>query len=204
MTCVAGHVLQHDFSETHRKWQSCDPFELFDAPIEVQVTPDKKAIVDNLSTEARKAHQLMIWTDCDREGENIGSEIVKICRKANSNIVVKRARFSAIIAQCVLFSPAKIPRRVNDTDRQIHHAAQNPVELDYSQASAVEARIILDLRIGAAFTRLQTRTLQPLFQQITGVVSYGGHYLTFFFWLIPTSLPRSLSISYTGFRCVAF
>jgi DNA topoisomerase-3 len=41
----------------------------------------------------------MIWTDCDREGENIGAEIAKVCRKANPNIVVKRARFSAIIAQ---------------------------------------------------------------------------------------------------------
>jgi len=101
--------LRHDFPDTHRKWQSCDPFELFDAPIEVQVAPDKKAIVDNLSSEARKAHQLMIWTDCDREGENIGLEIVKICRKAKPNIVVKRARFSAIIAQYVLFSPERFP-----------------------------------------------------------------------------------------------
>lgn len=52
--------------------------------------------------------------------------------------------------------------------------------MDYSQAAAVEARIILDLRIGAAFTRMQTRALQPLFQQITGVVSYGERYPTFF------------------------
>ena len=50
------------------------------------------------------------------------------------------------------------------------------MELDFTQASAVEARIILDLRIGAAFTRMQTRKLQPLFQQITGVVSYGERY----------------------------
>jgi DNA topoisomerase-3 len=65
-----------------------------------EVPPDKKAIVDNLTVEARKAQKLMIWTDCDREGENIGAEIVKICRKSSPNIVVKRARFSAIIAQC--------------------------------------------------------------------------------------------------------
>ena len=65
----------------------------------MQVTPDKKAIVENLSSEARKAQQLMIWTDCDREGEHIGAEIVKVCRKAKPDIVVKRARFSAIIAQ---------------------------------------------------------------------------------------------------------
>ncbi|KAI0272245.1 DNA topoisomerase [Russula aff. rugulosa BPL654] len=155
VTCVAGHILQHDFAQSHRKWQSCDPFALFDAPIDVDVAPDKKAIVDNLLSEARKAQQLMIWTDCDREGEHIGAEIVKVCRKSNPNIVVKRARFSAIIAQ------------------QIHNAAQHPHELDYSQASAVDARIVLDLRIGAAFTRLQTLRLQPRFQQITGIVSYG-------------------------------
>ena len=58
---------------------TCDPFELFDAPIDVQVTPDKKAIVENLSSEARKAQQLMIWTDCDREGEHIGAEMC-LCR----------------------------------------------------------------------------------------------------------------------------
>lgn len=39
----------------------------------------------------------MIWTDCDREGEFIGSMVAQVCRKAKPNIVVKRARFSAII-----------------------------------------------------------------------------------------------------------
>jgi DNA topoisomerase-3 len=48
--------------------------------------------------EARRADLLMIWTDCDREGEHIGSEVVMACRKANARIIVKRARFSAIIA----------------------------------------------------------------------------------------------------------
>jgi Toprim domain len=109
VTCVAGHILQYDFAESHRKWTSCDPFELFEAHIEEQVSPDKKAIVDNLQSEARNAQQLMIWTDCDREGENIGSEIKRICRRANPRIVVKRARFSAIIAQCAYLSLSKSP-----------------------------------------------------------------------------------------------
>lgn len=30
-------MLEHDFAESHRKWHSCDPFELFDAPIETRV-----------------------------------------------------------------------------------------------------------------------------------------------------------------------
>ena len=58
--------------------------------------------------------------------------------------------------------------------RQIHHAAQHPIELDRAQADAVEARILLDLKVGAAFTRMQTLALQRQFAQLEGVLSYGG------------------------------
>lgn len=61
--------------------------------------PDQKGIEANLIAEAKKATHLMIWTDCDREGEHIGSEVAQVCRKANPRIIVKRARFSAIIAK---------------------------------------------------------------------------------------------------------
>ncbi|KIJ68114.1 hypothetical protein HYDPIDRAFT_83606 [Hydnomerulius pinastri MD-312] len=158
VTSVSGHLLAHDFPDAYRQWHSCDPLTLFDAPVHTTVPADNKSIERNLMSEARSAHTLMIWTDCDREGENIGWEVVTVCRKAKPGIVVKRARFSAIIPQ------------------QIHRAAQHPVELDLAQADAVQARIILDLRIGAAFTRMQTLTLQnrlPLFREERGVVSYG-------------------------------
>ncbi|EDR12021.1 uncharacterized protein LACBIDRAFT_232184 [Laccaria bicolor S238N-H82] len=155
VTCVSGHLTSQDFGEAHRKWNSCDPFALFDAPVETLIPPDKKSIERNLRTEGGRADTLMIWTDCDREGEHIGMEIARVCRKAKPNIVVKRARFSAIIAQ------------------QIHHAAQHPIELDRAQAEAVEARILLDLKVGAAFTRMQTLALQRQFAQLEGVLSYG-------------------------------
>ncbi|KAF9483171.1 prokaryotic type I DNA topoisomerase [Pholiota conissans] len=158
VTAVSGHLTAHDFYETHRKWHACDAFDLFDAPVETKVPPDNKDIENNLMTQARRAQVLMIWTDCDREGEHIGMEIAKVCRKANATIRIKRARFSAIIAQ------------------QIHNAAQHPVELDKRQADAVEARIMLDLKVGAAFTRLQTLILQGKIPQIAdekNVVSYG-------------------------------
>ncbi|KDQ57416.1 hypothetical protein JAAARDRAFT_193749 [Jaapia argillacea MUCL 33604] len=155
VTAVSGHLISHDFTDAHRQWHSCDPFSLFDAPIQAKVEDDNKPIEKNLIAEAKKSQSLIIWTDCDREGENIGAEIATICRRANRNITVKRARFSAIIAQ------------------QIHHAAQHPVDLDMAQAEAVEARILLDLRLGAAFTRMQTMSLQPRFGQLQGVISYG-------------------------------
>ncbi|KAF8321620.1 prokaryotic type I DNA topoisomerase [Clavulina sp. PMI_390] len=156
VTSVSGHMLEHDFPETHRKWHSCDPFELFDAPIETRVKQDAKQLERNLRQEAASADTLMIWTDCDREGENIGNEVKKACRKANRNIRVVRARFSAII-------PA-----------QIHNAAQHPVELDLAQSDAVEARTILDLRLGAAFTRMQSLALQGSIGELDGtLISYG-------------------------------
>ncbi|KAF8907833.1 DNA topoisomerase [Gymnopilus junonius] len=159
VTAVVGHLTANDFFETHRSWHSCDAFELFDAAVDTQIPRDLKSIEQNLMTQARRSDMLMIWTDCDREGEHIGMEIARVCRKAKAAIQVKRARFSAIIAQ------------------QIHNAAQHPVELDLRQVDAVEARILLDLKIGAAFTRLQTLTLQGVLPQAErdskGVISYG-------------------------------
>ena len=73
----------------------------------------------------------------------------------------------------VLLSPRLA---VTATRSQIHNAAQNPVELDWSAAAAVEARSELDLRIGAAFTRMQTMALQNRFHELSkNIVSYGEH-----------------------------
>ncbi|TRM65226.1 DNA topoisomerase [Schizophyllum amplum] len=159
VTCVAGHLTAQDFVSSHRKWTSCQPIELFEAGVDTFIPDDKKAIEKNLLAEARSADVVMIWTDCDREGEYIGWEIVSVCKRAKRNIKVERARFSAIIA------------------RDIHHAAQNPVPLDQAQVDAVAARTVLDLKIGAAFTRMQTLTLQrhiPVISDNSRVISYGS------------------------------
>jgi DNA topoisomerase III len=101
VTSVIGHLLDHDFEAAYSNWQSCDPFVLFDAQIVAKVKKDVETIARNLRSEATRANTLMIWTDCDREGENIGAEIAGVCRKARPGLVIRRARFSAIIAQCV-------------------------------------------------------------------------------------------------------
>lgn len=99
VTYVAGHITELDFPETHRKWSACDPFTLFDAPIEVKYPQRVSELVRNIEMQARRANELMIWTDCDREGEHIGYEIVQVAKRVNARIRVTRARFSAIIPQ---------------------------------------------------------------------------------------------------------
>lgn len=119
MTAVTGHLTSTDFGEGYKRWQSVDPMALFDAPINtfikdvsdcllffslnehpLRVEPplqEHEPIAKNLKQEARTAEELMIWTDCDREGEHIGSEIVDVVRQVKPDIRVSRAKFSAII-----------------------------------------------------------------------------------------------------------
>lgn len=100
VTSVRGHMMEFEFPENFG-WQSCNPIDLFTAPILCRISKDAKNIAKNLTDESRRSDMLMIWTDCDREGENIGHEIAQHCLKSRSNLIVKRARFSAIIAEYV-------------------------------------------------------------------------------------------------------
>ena len=61
-----------------------------------------------------------------------------------------------------------------DDNSQIHRAAMNLFDLDMAQAAAVEARTSLDLRLGAAFTRMQSLELQRHLPMLTeALISYG-------------------------------
>lgn len=107
--------------------------------------------------QIRSCQGLIIWTDCDREGENIGYEIIDVCRAVKPSIRVFRAKFSEITAAAVF------------------RALNNLSEPDLRQSQAVDVRSELDLRIGAAFTRFQTLRYQRVFPtEIDSLVSYGS------------------------------
>ncbi|GLI73749.1 DNA topoisomerase [Penicillium ochrochloron] len=157
MTSVIGHLTGLDFDHQYKGWMSCPPGALFEAPVQEDVDKDKKPIADNIRNQARYSKALFIWTDCDREGEHIGSEVRNQAKAGNARIEVKRARFS------------------NTERAHVLQAAREPVELDEYQANAVAARIELDLRIGAAFTRLQTLQLQAVSAILKEkIISYGS------------------------------
>lgn len=158
MTSVSGHLLELEFGSQFRSWQHTDPMRLFEAPLH-KVCPDRSSdIKRTLEREVRGAHGLIIWTDCDREGENIGFEIIDVCRAIKPNIPVFRAKFSEITATAV------------------RRALANLVAPDELQSKAVDLRTELDLRIGAAFTRFQTLRYQRLFPTVIEkhLVSYGS------------------------------
>lgn len=69
------------------------------------------------------------------------------------------------------------PVAIPDTNSISHviQAAHSPLDMDERLVNAVTARIELDLRIGASFTRLQTLQLQSLSENLSqAVISYGS------------------------------
>ncbi|CAL9732753.1 DNA topoisomerase 3 [Monosporozyma unispora] len=152
MTSVAGHLSGVDFDAAQYGWGKSDPFTLFDAPLIETMDTNQKQIAANIRKEARNADVLMIWTDCDREGEYIGWEIHQVAKKGNSYLQddkVYRAIFSHIEGSHII------------------HAARNPERIDQKSVDAVSTRIELDLRTGVSFTRLLTNTLAPRIQAIS-------------------------------------
>ncbi|XP_031790201.1 DNA topoisomerase 3-alpha [Piliocolobus tephrosceles] len=158
MTSVSGHLLAHDFRMQFRKWQSCNPLVLFEAEIEKYCPENFVDIKKTLERETRQCQALVIWTDCDREGENIGFEIIHVCKAVKPNLQVLRARFSEI------------------TPHAVRTACENLTEPDQRVSDAVDVRQELDLRIGAAFTRFQTLRLQKIFPEVLAeqLISYGS------------------------------
>jgi DNA topoisomerase-3 len=90
-------------------------------------------ISKTLKREARNSQWLVLWLDCDREGENIAFEVIKCCRETNPNLSIFRAHFSALI-------PAAI-----------HGACRNLTDPNVHDSDAVDARSELDLRLGKTY-----------------------------------------------------
>lgn len=158
VSSVAGHVFNVDFPSEYQSWDSVDPAELFYAPVVKK--PAKGSVVRHLQDIATGADFLVLWMDCDREGENINFEVLDCCmhkmQGAGPYDRVYRAHFSAI-------NPSDIKKAYN--------ALGKP---DRSQSLSVDARQELDLKVGVAFSRFQTRFFQGRYGDLdSAVLSYG-------------------------------
>jgi DNA topoisomerase-3 len=177
VTSVTGHVFSTDFPAKYQNWDAVDPVELFTAPV-LHAPEGKGGIVKHLEREARGMDYLVLWLDCDREGENICFEVIQcvqgVMRQPQSyrapashvtggykqherhQQTIFRARFSAV------------------TPKDIEKAMQNLVEPNQNEAFAVDARQELDLKVGVAFSRFQTRYFQGKYGNLdSAIISYG-------------------------------
>ena len=200
VTSVAGHVFSVDFPQEYQSWESVDPGELFHAPIKRK--PCKGSIVSHLQNEAKGVDFIVLWMDCDREGENINFEVLDCCMhcmRGGGGVAhydrVYRAYFSAINPSDILKAYNSLGKNLNGCtmEQSFRFSFSNQcltVSLihgnflswfcnilgkpDKNQALAVDARQELDLKVGVAFSRFQTRFFQGRYGDLdSSVLSYG-------------------------------
>jgi len=110
--------------------------------------------------EAKGLDYLVLWLDCDREGENICFEVLKVIgdlipQSYERNIY--RAHFSSLAEK--------------DIQAAYNNIKDGP---NLNESLSVDARQIIDLKVGTAFTRLQTLTLKKKYPELNfKTVSYG-------------------------------
>jgi DNA topoisomerase-3 len=156
VTSVKGHVYTLTFTPEWESWD-VDPALLFGA--ETVKVPTSGAVCGHLEHEAKGASHLVLWLDCDREGENICFEVMHKCcpvMAPGPGQRVWRARFSAV------------------SEAAMQGAMRELGTPDEQQASAVDARQELDLKVGIAFSRFQTRHFAARYPRLgRNTISYG-------------------------------
>lgn len=123
-------------------------------PILKEVNENSQKIEKNLIELSEKSDDLILWLDCDREGEAIAFDVMNICLGANPKLKVQRAHFSAL------------------TSEDLNNAMQNLTTPNKNLAESVYVRQESDLRIGASFTRFQTLTCNNI-RARKDIISYG-------------------------------
>src|SRR5215216_1199236 len=136
---LKGHVLTLEYPEEYSNWQKVEPSSLIDAEIRKSVS--EKGVAEAIRSLSKKADEVVIATDFDREGELIGIDALSLAFEANPKLVdhVERARFSAL------------------TKGEVTRAFDELVEVSEELAAAGEARQDIDLIWGATLTRWVSR-----------------------------------------------
>ena len=163
-TSVIGHIYSKDFPKKYRSKKNDvpkNPFKLFDmATVNLDDSRDHRDISSHLTYYAKDADIVILWTDCDNEGENICFEIINIAKRVTRSNIFLRARFSSLSKQEL---------------KKAFIMVQEKLYLpNLLKSLSVNARQIIDLKVGVIFTRFQTAYIKKQYPKLTNsCVSYG-------------------------------
>ena len=160
VTSVMGHVYGTDFEKKNNNWSAVDEIDLFNLPTAKIESNPKSRIPSLLSKLANGKDIIVLWLDCDREGENICYEVLHNCfnrMKPKKFQQVYRTKFSSITKP--------------DIKKAFETAYAYP---SLNESAAVDLRQVIDLKIGVAFTRFLTTNVSKVFPELAeNLLSYG-------------------------------
>ena len=162
VSSVTGHLYQTEFLRKHRNFR-IDPIELFDAPSVKKDSNDNTCKIETwLNKLANNKDILCLWLDCDREGENICYEVIyntlPYMNKRDYQQIY-RAIFSSLTKKDILESFEKLE---NYPDNNL--------------SLSVDARQVIDLKVGVSLTRFLTSNILPYLPENevdSKFISYG-------------------------------
>ncbi|KAH8043661.1 DNA topoisomerase type I [Aureococcus anophagefferens] len=125
VTSVLGHCFNLDFAPAYRDWGGCDQRALGRAR---RARAEQRSVLRNLRETAKDCDALVLFLDCDREGEAIAFQVMDVTQSELRPATVHRAKFSAV------------------TPADIEKAMATLGEPDERLSEAVIARQELDLR----------------------------------------------------------
>jgi len=187
VTSVTGHVFSTDFPKEYQDWESTAPADLFDAPI--QSIPTRGSIVSILKNEGRGVDSLVLWLDCDREGENICFEVMRCVKPVMAQRhgqQIYRAKFSAVNREDIVRAMKSL-------------GVPNKLESD-----AVDARQELDLKVGVAFSRFQTLFFQGALMLLLFFCSFFCVFCVLLFFCSFFFLFHSFLLTLSAFESMCF
>jgi DNA topoisomerase III len=162
-TAVAGHIKSTVFDDDSGTWGRRPHIDLLDvnkSKVSWAVMDDKMDLAEHIRRVSRSADLLVLWLDCDSEGEKIAADVADVCKQQKPGLPVRRARFSAM------------------TRPEIMRAWRSLVDLNARVIAMVEVRQELDHRAGWAFSRFLTDRARGFAMPANGgsentVISYG-------------------------------
>ncbi|RLF07077.1 MAG: type IA DNA topoisomerase, partial [Thermoprotei archaeon] len=185
---LRGHIMDFDFASQLNRWDVVDPKELFKVqPIRV-VRNESLRYVEALKNLGRRAEEVILALDADVEGEGIAFEVMDVVRAVNPYAEFKRAWFSSV-----------------DRDELIN-AFNNLKPPNKQLAEKCFARSMIDLTIGASFTRLLTlrvRDVKPTALPKGHFISYGPCQSPTLYLVVQRALEREKFQSQKFYRVIA-
>ena len=158
VTAVAGHLFNRDFPEVLNNWTRVDPVSLYDAnTVRVPCSPGLNAF---LAGVCKGADAVVLCLDNDPEGENISFEVL--------DVVAAHLRPQPFRQIYRLIFSALTPGELKKAVAKLNSGPDANVSL------SVDARQVIDLKLGASFTRFLTLHFKAQFANFRDkTVSYG-------------------------------